>query len=201
MLLLFLSHLGYAQINTRNRKNYLSLKSLFPTSALEKEALFGIGIQKKYKQIGIEVEYGKIFLLWGFWDEVIYGGEVFEAKTRGNRIRLNLKYYLFEKSNNINTDFLGYLSLMPSFSKVKYNMSFIVEAGTQIMPQPEQVKTYTIKYTKVVKDLEGNDVEVIDDQRIEVVTKEQLESQKAQYQRMITEIDAKLSEIINCKKG
>ena len=80
-------------------------------------------------------------------------------------------------------------------------MSYIIEAGTQIMPQPEQVKTYTIKYTKVVKDLEGNDVEVIDDQRIEVVTKEQLESQKAQYQRMITEIDAKLSEIINCKKG
>jgi hypothetical protein len=124
MLLLILSNLGYAQINTKNRQNYLSLKSLFPTSALEKEALFGIGIQKKYNQVGIEVEYGRIFFLWGFWDEAIYGGEVFEAKIRGNRIRLNLKYYLFEKSNNINTDFLGYLSLMPSFSKVKYNMSF-----------------------------------------------------------------------------
>ena len=97
---------------------------MFPTSALAKEAIFGIGVQKKYKHVGLEVEYGRTWFLWAFWDEASYGGELFKAKTRGNRIRLNLKYYLFELSNNTNTDFWGYISLMPSYSKVRYNMSF-----------------------------------------------------------------------------
>jgi len=38
-------------------------------------------------------------------------------------------------------------------------------------------------------------VVVVDEQRTETVTKEGLESQKVGYQKMITEIDAKLAEI------
>jgi hypothetical protein len=73
---------------------------------------------------------------------------------------------------------------------------FIIEKGQSIPePMPEQQQVYTIKYTKVVKDLEGNDVTVIDDQRTETVTKAGLEAQKAQYQKMISEIDEKLAKI------
>ncbi len=74
---------------------------------------------------------------------------------------------------------------------------YIIEAGqpVEVMPQPQQEQVYTIKYTKVVKDLEGNDVEIIDDQRTERVTISQLESQKQGYQNAIKQVDEKLAKI------
>ena len=74
---------------------------------------------------------------------------------------------------------------------------YVIEAGQpiEVMPQPEMEQVYTIKYTKVVKDLEGNDVTVIDDQRTEQVTVSQLESQKLSYQNAIKAIDEKLAKI------
>jgi hypothetical protein len=74
--------------------------------------------------------------------------------------------------------------------------NFIIEAGQPIPePMPEQQQVFTIKYTKVVKDLKGNDVTVIDEQRTETVTKEQLEAQKLQHQKMISELEEKLARI------
>ena len=72
---------------------------------------------------------------------------------------------------------------------------YVIEAGQpiEVMPQPEMEQVYTIKYTKVAKDLKGNDIEVVDDGRTETTTVPQLEAQKAQYQKMVEEIDAKLA--------
>lgn len=74
---------------------------------------------------------------------------------------------------------------------------YVIEAGQpiEVMPEPQQEQVYTIKYTKVVKDLEGNDVTVIDDQRTERVTVAQLESQKLSYQNAIKAVEAKLEAI------
>ena len=74
---------------------------------------------------------------------------------------------------------------------------YIVEAvqPVEVMPEPQQEQVYTIKYTKVVKDLEGNDVTVIDDQRTEQITITQIKSQIASYQNAIKECEAKLEAI------
>jgi hypothetical protein len=79
---------------------------------------------------------------------------------------------------------------------VTYAQDYIIEkTSSPTMIQPENPQYYVIKYTKIVKDLEGNDVVIIDEQRTETITKEQLESQKMSYQKAITEIDAKLKRI------
>lgn len=74
---------------------------------------------------------------------------------------------------------------------------YIVEAGqpVEVMPEPQQEQVYTIKYTKVVKDLEGNDVTVIDDQRTEQITITQIKSQIASYQNAIKVCEGKLEAI------
>jgi hypothetical protein len=54
---------------------------------------------------------------------------------------------------------------------------------------------YEVKYFKTAIDREGNEVEVVDDERVERVTVSQLEAQKVGYQNMIKEIDSKLLEI------
>lgn len=61
--------------------------------------------------------------------------------------------------------------------------------------QPVQEQVYVIKHFKTAKDVEGADVEVVDENRIERVTVKQLEAQKVSYQNMIKEIDNKLLEI------
>lgn len=74
---------------------------------------------------------------------------------------------------------------------------YIIEAGQpiEVMPQPQQEQVYTIKYTKVVKDLEGNDVTVIDEQRTEQTTVDQLKSQIVSYQNAIKVCEGKLEVI------
>lgn len=61
--------------------------------------------------------------------------------------------------------------------------------------QPEQEQIYVIKHFKTAVDAEGNEVEVVDDSRVERVTIGQLENRKAQYQSMIDEINDELSKI------
>jgi len=79
---------------------------------------------------------------------------------------------------------------------------YIIKQSTnQPVPMPEQPIYYTIKYTKEVETLDGKKVVVVDEQRTETVTKEGLESQKVGYQKMITEIDAKLAEIAKLEKS
>lgn len=73
--------------------------------------------------------------------------------------------------------------------------NYIVEVGQPIVAIPQQEQVYTIKYTKVVKDLEGNDVTVIDDQRTERVTVDQIKSQIASYQNAIKVCEGKLEAI------
>ena len=82
-------------------------------------------------------------------------------------------------------------------------MGFIIEENTQqaeVEAQPVQ-KTYTIKYTKEVEDVEGNKVTIIDEARTETVTKEGLLAQKAQYEKLIKEIDQKLAKIGELQSG
>lgn len=76
-------------------------------------------------------------------------------------------------------------------------MDYIIEkSGIEpqyVEAQPEQV--FQIKYVKTALDVEGNEVEVIDENRVERVTVAQLESQKASLQAQIKEIDSKLAQI------
>lgn len=58
---------------------------------------------------------------------------------------------------------------------------------------PEQV--YEVQYFKTATDVEGKEVEVVDDQRIQRITVSQLEAQKVSLQNQIKEIDTKLLEI------
>lgn len=78
-------------------------------------------------------------------------------------------------------------------------MTYVIEKnGLQpefVQPAQEQVQVFTVKYFKTAVDVEGNKVEVVDDNRIENVTIKQLEAQKVSYQNMIKEIDNKLLEI------
>ena len=74
-------------------------------------------------------------------------------------------------------------------------MGFIIEENTNQPAETQPVKTYTIKYTKEVEDVEGNKVTIIDEARTETVTKEGLLAQKAQYEKLIEEIDEKLAKI------
>lgn len=71
---------------------------------------------------------------------------------------------------------------------------FFIEKNTN-QPMPEQPAYYTIKHIKEVETVDGKKVTVIDEQRTEQVTVEQLENQKKSYQNAITEIDRKLAEI------
>lgn len=77
---------------------------------------------------------------------------------------------------------------------------FVIDKSTVIEPQmmemqPVERKVFTIKYFKTAIDVDGNEVQVVDDYRTEQVTVEQLESQKISLQNAIKEIDAKLAEI------
>ena len=74
-------------------------------------------------------------------------------------------------------------------------MDFIIEENTNQPEEVQPVKTYTIKYTKEVEDINGNKVTVVDEVRTETVTKEGLLAQKAQYEKLIKEIDEKLAKI------
>lgn len=72
----------------------------------------------------------------------------------------------------------------------------IIKNGTEPQyVQPEQEQVYEIQYFKTATDVEGNEVEVVDENRREHLTVKQLESQKLSYQNQIKEIDLKLSEI------
>lgn len=76
-------------------------------------------------------------------------------------------------------------------------MTYIIEKNG-LQPeyaQPVQEQVYVIKHFKTAIDVEGNEVEVVDENRLERVTVAQLEAQKASYQKMIDEIDAKLAQI------
>lgn len=74
-------------------------------------------------------------------------------------------------------------------------MTMIIEKAQEERPQMTQPAVYEIKYTKEVETVEGEKVTVIDENRVERVTKEQLEAQKASLQAQIKEVDAKLAEI------
>ena len=74
-------------------------------------------------------------------------------------------------------------------------MNYIVEKTTSQLEamKPAEVDTYLIKYTKVAKEVDGTEVTVIDEERTEQVTVEQLESQKVSHQEAIKQIEEKLS--------
>ena len=70
---------------------------------------------------------------------------------------------------------------------------FIITAGAETFKTPIVAeKSYTIKYTKEVEDVNGNKVVIIDEGRTEIVTKDGLLAQKAQYEKLIEGIDEKL---------
>jgi len=72
----------------------------------------------------------------------------------------------------------------------------IIKNGTEPQyVQPEQEQVYEIQYFKTAVDVEGNEVEVVDENRREHLTVTQLESQKASLQAQIKEVDLKLAEI------
>lgn len=72
----------------------------------------------------------------------------------------------------------------------------ISKSGTEpAYVQPEQEQVYEIQYFKTAKDVDGNEVEVVDENRRERATVAQLEAQKTTLQAQIKEIDAKLAEI------
>lgn len=60
-----------------------------------------------------------------------------------------------------------------------------------VMAMEPVANLFVIKHSKVVKDMEGNDVEVFD--REEQVTLQQLESQKAELLKQIGIIDEKVA--------
>ena len=74
-------------------------------------------------------------------------------------------------------------------------MNYIIEKTTpQLEPmRTAEVDTYLIKYTKTAIQEDGKEVTVIDENRTEQVTVEQLEAQKLSYQNAIKQIDEKLS--------
>jgi hypothetical protein len=74
-------------------------------------------------------------------------------------------------------------------------MTMIIEKAQEAVPQMTEPAVYTIKYTKEVETVDGEKAIVIDENRIERVTKEQLEAQKVSLQAAIKDIDAKLLEI------
>lgn len=61
--------------------------------------------------------------------------------------------------------------------------------------QPNRQEGYTIKYLRKAIDKDGNEVEVVDENRREHLTVTQLNAQKASLQAQIKEIDTKLAEI------
>lgn len=72
----------------------------------------------------------------------------------------------------------------------------IIKSGTEPKfeaVEPEQV--YEVQYFKTAIGVDGQEVEVIDDQRREHLTVTQLNAQKASLQAQIKEIDLKLAEI------
>lgn len=72
----------------------------------------------------------------------------------------------------------------------------IIPSGTEPrMVQPEQEQVYEIQYFKTAIDVDGKEVEVVDENRREHLTVTQLNAQKASLQAQIKEIDAKLAEI------
>lgn len=73
-------------------------------------------------------------------------------------------------------------------------MGMIIEKIQGVAPRQE-LDVYEIKYTKEVETVDGKKALVIDADRIERVTVEQLEAQKASLQARIKEIDDKLLEI------
>lgn len=76
-------------------------------------------------------------------------------------------------------------------------MTYVIEKNG-VQPeyvQPEQEQVYVVKYFKTAIDAEGNEVEVVDENRVERVTLKQLEAQKVSYQNQIKEIDVKIAEI------
>jgi len=69
---------------------------------------------------------------------------------------------------------------------------YIVEALPTLANTPTEFK---VQYTKVVRDIKGNDVVVIDEENTEQVTIEQLQAQKLNLQESIKRIDAKIEAI------
>jgi len=72
----------------------------------------------------------------------------------------------------------------------------IIKNGTEPQyVQPKQEKVYEIQYFKTAVDVNGKEVEVIDENRREHLTVTQLNAQKASLQAQIKEIELKLTEI------
>lgn len=63
--------------------------------------------------------------------------------------------------------------------------------------QENQLNRYLIKHTKTVKDINGNDVVIIDETLTEEVTLEGLQSLRNEYIRLMEEIDEKIQFITN----
>lgn len=74
-------------------------------------------------------------------------------------------------------------------------MDYIIEA-TQEAVEQVQPAVFQIKYTKEVETVDGEKVVIVDENRTERVTVEQLQAQKTSYLNAIKEIDAKLAGIV-----
>jgi hypothetical protein len=118
-LLIFTSLPAKDNKNKIKYPNYYTLRILLPTSLLERESIYSMGIQFKYHRIGIELEFGRILGL----NSYSQNGPLYEAKTKGNRARINLKYYIHSFKFNDKSEFHIYSSFMPSLKKVKYKMN------------------------------------------------------------------------------
>jgi len=72
---------------------------------------------------------------------------------------------------------------------------YMIEQVSQEFAQPVEPAIYLIKYTKEVETVDGQKVVVVDENRTEQITIDQLEAQKASLQTQIKAIDLKLAEI------
>ena len=120
LLFLITGFSTYSKVANKSQSNYISLRGLLPISLLERDAIYSLGVQLKYNKLGFEVEYGRVFAL----NSYSQGGQLFDDKTQGDRIRINFKYYFYSLPFTDRIDYHFYVSLMPTIKQVNYKMNW-----------------------------------------------------------------------------